>query len=169
MRFAAVTIMLTASALGAGCASTDAELRRELSKERNEALTPVSRADIGAQPAGSPQRAVLLLWRAIQFRDAKSVVPVLEPRPGPRLLSPVEEFVVGGGAVIAQSMTPRILESAGNSARASVVVELVRTESTTDEPSTRTTRPLKLSLVRVGSDWKLRWRAALRQLIAAAT
>lgn len=161
---ALVSVTLTAGALLTGCASTDRELRRELTDERNEGLTIVSRADIAAQPPGSPGRTAMLLWRAVQFRDAKGAVSLLTPEPTGDALASVEEYIAGGGAVIAQERTPEIIDVQRNGRRAVMEVDLQRTRKLANHVTTETSGGLKLDFIRTESGWKLRWREAIRQV-----
>ena len=157
-------IVLTAGALLAGCASTDRELRHELTDERNEGLTIVSRADIAAQPPHSPGRAAMRLWRAVQFRDAKGAVALFAPPPTGDRLASVEEYIAGGGAVIAQERMPRIIEVDRIGRRAVMDVELERTRKLANHVTTETAGRLRLDFIRTESGWKLLWREAIRQV-----
>jgi hypothetical protein len=161
---ALVSVTLTAGALLTGCASTDRELRRELIDERNEGLTIVSRAHIAAQPPGSPGRTAMLLWRAVQFRDAKGAVALLTPEPTGHTLASVEEYIAGGGAVIAQERMPEIIDVHRNGRRAVMDVDLQRTRKLANHATTETSGRLRLDFIRTGSGWKLRWREAIRQV-----
>ena len=49
------------------------------------------------QPPGSPQRAVLRLWRAVQFRNAETALALVSPQPNPKELRGFEDFIVAAG------------------------------------------------------------------------
>jgi hypothetical protein len=153
----------------ASCASTDQELRRELREERTEGLTIVSRADIAAQPPDSPGRAALLLWRAIQFRDAKGTLALLSPQPAGVRRASAEEFIAGGGAVIAQERTPTIIEVDRHGRRAAVEVELKRRRKLANHVTAESAGRLRLAFVRTEWGWKLRWQDAIRQVSRAVS
>jgi hypothetical protein len=160
---------LSGGALLAGCASTDEELRRELRVERTEGLSIVSRADLAAQPPNSPGRTVMVLWRAVQYRDAKGAIALMAPPPPRDSLAAFEKFVGGGGALIAESRTPVVVDvnETGGSARA--IVELLHTRRVSNQVTTASTGRLELDLVETESGWKVRWRSALPQLVQAVS
>jgi hypothetical protein len=160
---------LGGAALVAGCASTDEELRRELRAERTEGLTIVSRADVAAQPANSPGRMVMVLWRAVQYRDAKGAIALLAPRPPRESLPAFEKFVAGGGAVIAESRMPAVIDVKQTGERARVIVELLRTRRVSSQVTTEVTGRLTLDLVKTESGWKVRWRGAVPQIVRAVS
>lgn len=168
-RKAILLAALSGASLVAGCASTDEELRRELRAERTEGLTIVSRADVAAQPANSPGRMVMVLWRAVQYRDAKGAIALLTPQPPRESLPAFEKFVAGGGAVIAESRMPAVIDVKQTGERALVIVELLRTRRVSSQVTTEVTGRLTLDLVRTESGWRVRWRSALPQIVRAVS
>jgi hypothetical protein len=151
-----------AALLTGACGSTDEELRRGLAAEREQVLHVVSGRDVESQPAGSPGRAVMELWRAVQFDDAKTAVSLMAPRPT-RLQRPrTEELVVTFGGVATDSIEPRIVDVIQTGSRARVVVE--RTKQPDGDRMSR----IELELVRTGRDWRVLAERAFGDLLREA-
>ena len=74
-----------------------------------ESMTIVTRAELQREPAGSPARAILRLWRSVQFRDPDDALAQCHPRPTPKELTAFEDFIVGAGGDAACTSKPRIL------------------------------------------------------------
>lgn len=146
--------------VAAGCASDDGELRRELLAERLETQTIITPAEIAAQPPGSPSRAVLVLWRAVQFRNPQAALARVSPQPTREQLKGFEDFIVGTGAQAAAATKPRIVdvEETGSSAR--VDVEFIRHRKVGDRVRATVTGQLAVELVRTGEGWLVLWRKA---------
>jgi hypothetical protein len=144
------------------CGSTDEELRRSLAAERGQVLHVVSRRDIKRQPAGSPGRAVMELWRAVQFDDAKTAVSLMAPRPTRAERPRVEELVVTFGGVATDSVEPRIVDVNQTGRRARVLVERRK------QPTGRRMPPIQVELVRSGREWRVRADRAFRDLLREA-
>jgi hypothetical protein len=153
-----------AALLTTACGSTDAELRRTLAAERGTAIEVVSRAQVERQPPGSPGRAVMELWRAVQFDDPKTAVSLIAPRPTAAELPRTEELVITLGGVVTDSATPRILEVDRTAGGARVTLEILSTDDREHEPARRA----ELKLVRTGSGWRVLAERALGQLLQEA-
>jgi hypothetical protein len=153
-----------AALLTTACGSTDAELRRTLAAERGTAIEVVSRAQVESQPPGSPGRAVMDLWRAVQFDDAKTAVSLIAPRPAAAELPRTEELVIAVGGAVTDSAKPRILEVDRTAGGARVSLEVVSTDDREQEPARRT----ELKLVRTGSGWRVLAEQALGELLQEA-
>ncbi len=160
--------MLAVLALAApGCASSDEDLDRELLAERLETMTIVTRAELASQPPGSPARAILTLWRAVQFRNPEAALARVSPRPTPDQLKGFEDFIVGTGAQAAATTKPKVLDVKENGARADVLVEFIRHRKIGDQVRARATGRLTVQLVRTGAGWLVLWRKAADQLPSA--
>jgi hypothetical protein len=164
-RLAALVAILALAA--PGCASTDKKLHRALLAERVETMTIVTRAELDAQPAGSPQRTVLSLWRAVQFRDAEGALERVSPRPNPDQLKTFEDFIVDIGANAAGVTKPRIVRATQTGRDASVVVEFVRHKKVGDQIRTAVTGTLNVQLVHTRDGWLVLWRKAADQIAGA--
>jgi hypothetical protein len=144
------------------CGSTDEELRRSLATERGQVLPVVSRRDVESQPAGSPARAVIKLWRAVQFDDAKTAVSLLAPRPTRVERPRTEELVVTLGGVATDSVEPRIVAVRQTGRRARVLLER------REQPAGRHMPPIEVELVRSGRDWRVLAEQAFRDVLREA-
>jgi hypothetical protein len=151
-----------AALLIAACGSTDDELRRNLAAERGQVLHVVSRRDIERQPAGSPGRAVMELWRAVQFDDAKTAVSLLAPRPTRAERPRTEELVVTLGGVATDSVEPRIVAVERTGRRARVLVERRK------QPAGRRMPPIEVELVRSDRRWRVLAEQAFRDVLREA-
>jgi hypothetical protein len=163
------SVLLLAMALAGilpciSCATTDTELKRELAAERNEELSIVSRGDLDAHPADSPQRTILTLWRAIQFRDAQGAIALFTPPPTKSQRSGVESFLVGSAAVTAATSTPRFVNVDRTRSRATVVVQSVERKKVGSGVTTSVEPPLRFALARRPSGWKIRWLRLVSRL-----
>jgi hypothetical protein len=153
--------------LAPGCADTDEELRAALRAERARELSIVTRREIASEPPGSPARAVLELWRAVQYRDAQAGIASLTPAP-PRNLRPTfEQFFVSSGATWFSVLSPRIVDVQRRGRIAAVRTEIVRTKRLGRLLERERDATVRLELVNVRGLWKLRWRPALRALAGA--
>lgn len=164
MRLFVLSLALFAAALtGAGCASTDDELRRALKAERDEELSLVSRQDLARFSPGSPERAVMTLWRAIQFRDAKAAVALLVPRPTGPQLPKVESFLAGQAArgAVTSKLVPKRTTRSGD--RAVAHVEIVGRKKVGTRVTASVTGQLRFDLIREASGWKVRWLEFVRR------
>jgi hypothetical protein len=168
MRRRAVILASLALALAvAGCTSTDKDLNRELLAERLETMTIVTPAELAAEPPGSPSRAVLTLWRAVQFRNPEGALEHVSPAPTPGQLKGFEDFIVVTGAQTAATTKPRILDVKENGAHAEVQVEFIRHQKVGDQVRSRSTGRLTVELVRTRGRWLVLWRRAADQIPAA--
>jgi hypothetical protein len=143
-----------------GCASNDKELHRALLAERVETMTIITRAELQAQPAGSPSRAVLSLWRAVQFRDAKGALERVSPKPGRDSLKTFEDFIVDVGANAAGVTKPTIVRATETGNHATVVVEFVRHKKVGDQIRTTVTGTLNVELLHTRRGWLVLWQKA---------
>jgi hypothetical protein len=148
--------------LAGGCASTEADLRRELAAERDEGLNIVSREEVARWPPASPQRAIFRGWRALQFHDAATALSLIDPQPSPSTRPETEETIVGFAAA-AVATKPRIVKVTRDGRRARALIELVGKQRHGDQTVQRVRSRLEVQLVRVASDWRVRV-AATRQL-----
>jgi hypothetical protein len=164
-RLVALVAILALAA--SGCASNDKKLHRALLAERVEALTIVTRAELHAQPAGSPQRAALALWRAVQFRDAEGALALVSPQPSKNQLPGFEDFIVDIGANAAGVTKPRIVSATQTGNHATVVVEFVRHKKVGDQIRTTVTGRLSAPLVHTKAGWLVLWRKAASQITGA--
>jgi hypothetical protein len=147
-----------------GCASSDEDLHRELLRERLETMTIVTRAELNREPPGSPSRAVLRLWRAVQFRDPQAALARVSPQPNKKQLKGFEDFIVGTGALAAATTKPRIVDAKEAGSTAAVLVEFVRHRKVGDQVRSRVTGQLEVELVRSPSGWLVLWRKAADEL-----
>jgi hypothetical protein len=161
-RLAAIAAVVALAATG--CASSDRDLARELQAERTETLTIITRAELDAQPNGSPARAVLSLWRAVQFRNAQGALAQVEPQPTRDQLKPFEEFVVGVGAQTAATAKPVVVNATESGNVAKVTVEFVKYRKVGDEVRTEVTGRLEAELRRISGRWLVLWREAADQI-----
>ena len=164
-RLAALVAIL--ALLAPGCASTDKKLHRAIRAERMETMTIITRAELGAQPAGSPQRAVLSLWHAVQFRDAETALELVSPQPNTEQLRSFEDFIVDVGANAADVTKPTIVSATQNGTHATVVVEFVRHRKVGDQIRTKVTGRLNAQLVHTKAGWLVLWREAADQIAGA--
>jgi hypothetical protein len=160
-------LLVVLALVAQGCASTDAELDRELRAERLETMTIVTRAELARQPPGSSSRAVLMLWRAVQFRNPEDALSHVSPRPTPKQLRDFEDFIVGPGAQVAVVTKPTILDVKQTRGRAEVLVEFIRHRKVGDQVRGRATGRLTVELVRTRAGWLVLWRKAADQLSEA--
>lgn len=165
-RLAAALVAMLALAVP-GCASNDKELHRALLAERMETLTIITRAELRAQPPGSPQRAVLSLWRAVQFRDAEGALARVSPKPGAKQLKSFENFIVDIGGNAASVTKPTIVRTTRNGRHATVVVEFVRNKKVGDQTRASVTGRLDAQLLRTRAGWLVLWRKAADQIVGA--
>jgi hypothetical protein len=157
--------LLAGLALAApGCASTDKDLHRELLAERLETMTIITRAELAGQPPGSPARAVLRLWRAVQFRNPEDALAHVSPQPTPKELENFENFIVASGAEAAATIKPRIVDVNEAGSRAEVRVEFIRHRKVGDQVRSQVTGRLTAELVRGPTGWLVLWRKASDQL-----
>jgi hypothetical protein len=150
-----------------GCATSDKELHRELLAERLETMTIVTRADLAEQPKGSPARTVLLLWRAVQFRNPEDALPRVSPQPTKRQLQGLYAFIVGDGAQAASTIKPRIVGAKRLADRASVTIELIRHKKVGDQVRSAVAGRLDVPLERTDTGWVVLWRQVVDDLLAA--
>jgi hypothetical protein len=147
-----------------GCASSDQELHKDLLAERLETLTIVTRAELNREPPGSPSRAVLRLWRAVQFRNPDDALAHVSPPPKPSELRAFEDFIVAQGAEAAATTKPRIVDVKQSGSHAQVLVEFIRHRKVGDQVRSRVTGRLTADLVRGPTGWLVLWRKASDQL-----
>jgi type IV pilus biogenesis protein CpaD/CtpE len=164
-RFAALVAILALAA--PGCASNDTKLHRALLAERLEAMTIITRAEVEAQPVGSAQRAVLALWRAVQFRDAETALELVSPQPNKDQLRSFEDFIVDIGANAAGVTKPTIVSATQTGDQATVVVEFVRHKKVGDQIRTRVTGRLNAQLVHTRDGWLVLWQKAADEIAGA--
>jgi hypothetical protein len=153
--------LLAVLALAApGCATSDEELHRELLAERLETMTIVTRAELHSQPAGSPSRTVLRVWRAVQFRNPQDALAHVSPQPRQDEIKGFEDFIVSTGGDAAATTKPRILDVKQEGRRAQVLVEFVRNRKVGDQVRSRVTGRLTVQLMRSPAGWLVLWRKA---------
>jgi hypothetical protein len=160
-------ILVVLALVAPGCASSDRELERDLLAERTETMAIVTRAELRRQPPGSPARAVLTLWRAVQFRNPEDALARVSPHPTPRQLSGFEQFIVSTGAQASASTKPRILGSKTSGRHAKVRVEFIRHRKVGDQVRSRVTGRLTIELERTRAGWLVLWRKAADALPTA--
>jgi hypothetical protein len=164
-RLAALVAILALAA--PGCASNDKELHRQLVAERLEPLKIVTRAEIDAQPPGSPARTVLVLWRAVQFRDGEGAIRHISPQPNPQQRASFEDFIAGPGAQVAGPTKPRLLSTSVHGRRAEVLVDLVSYKKVGDKVRPIVVGRLRAQLARSGSGWVVLWRESFDAIAKA--
>jgi hypothetical protein len=152
-----------------GCASSDEDLHRELRAERLETMAIVTRAELNSQPPGSPARAVLRLWRSVQFRNPEDALAHVSPQPNRKELRGFEDFIVAPGADAAATSKPQILDVKQSGARARVRVEFIRHKKVGDQVRSLATGQLTVELVHGRTGWLVLWRKAADELPAAIT
>jgi hypothetical protein len=162
--------LLAVLALAApGCASSDEDLHRELQAERLETLTIITRAELSRQPQGSPARAILVLWRAVQFRDPETALAQVSPQPTPKQLEGFEAFIIGRGAQTAATTKPRILDVKSSGRHAMVLTEFIRHRKVGDQVRSVVTGRLTVPLEHTNAGWLVLWRRVADDLPAAIT
>jgi hypothetical protein len=164
-RRAAILAVLALAA--PACASSDRELHSALLAERLETMTIITRAEVNREPPGSPSRAVLRLWRAVQFRNPVDALAHVSPPPKPKELSNFEGFIVAQGAEAAATTKPRILDVKQSGSHAQVLVEFVRHRKVGDQVRSHVTGRLTAELVHGRTGWLVLWRKASDQLAEA--
>jgi hypothetical protein len=157
-------ILAVLALAGPGCASSDRDLHRELLAERLETMTIITRAELNSEPPGSPSRAVLRLWRAVQFRNPDDALAHVSPQPTPKELRAFEDFIVAQGAEAASTTKPRILDVKQTGSHAQVLVEFIRRRKVGDQVRSRVTGRLTAELVHGRAGWLVLWRKASDQL-----
>jgi hypothetical protein len=162
-------ILLVAALAGAGCASSDEDLRRELLAERLEHYSILTREEVYGQPAGSPGRTILVLWRAVQFRDAQRALALVSPPPRRDQVAEFEGFIVGAGASTAATTKPVVLEATQDGRRAEVLLEFQHRRKVGDRIKTSATGRLRVLLTRGREGWRVLWRPAADKLLAAVS
>jgi hypothetical protein len=167
MRRLAAALVALVALVASGCASNDKELHRALLAERMETLTIITRAELHAQPAGSPQRAVLSLWRAVQFRDAEGALARVSPKPDAKQRKGFEDFIVDIGGNAASVTKPTIVRTKTDGRHATVVVEFVRNKKVGDQTRATVTGRLDAQLVRTRAGWLVLWRKAADRIVGA--
>jgi hypothetical protein len=158
--FATCSGLLLVLVLVSGCANTDEELRDALRAERDRGLSIVTRREIAAEPPRSPSRAVLELWRAVQYRDAQAGMVRLAPPPPKNLRFRFEQFLVGSGANAFAVLKPRIADVQRRGRVAVVRTEIVHTKRFGRLVERELAATVRLELVKAGGLWKLRWGPA---------
>ena len=166
-RSAGILALLALAA--AGCASSDEELHRELLAERLETMAIITPAELNREPPGSPARAVLRLWRSVQFRNPEDALAHVSPQPTRKELRAFEDFVVTTGANTASTSKPTILSVKQSAGRARVRVEFIRHKKVGDQVRSIPTGQLTVELVRGRTGWLVLWHKAADQLPAAIT
>jgi type IV pilus biogenesis protein CpaD/CtpE len=162
-RLAALVALVALAA--SGCASNDRKLHRALLNERMETMTIITRAELSAQPAGSPARTVLALWRAVQFRDAEGALARVSPQPKPKQLTTFENFIVGIGAQAAAQIKPTVVSADTLGDRAVVVVNAVRNKKVGDQVRRTVQGRVRVELVRSATGWRVLWQKAAPQVV----
>jgi hypothetical protein len=147
-----------------GCADSDEELRAALRTERARDLSTVTRREVANEPPGSPSRAVLELWRAVQYRDARTGIARLTPAPLRKHRATFEKFFVYAGANAFGMLKPRIVDVQRRGRIAVVETEIMRTKRLGRLLERERTATVGFEFVNVGGVWKLRWRPALSAL-----
>lgn len=158
--FATCSGLLLGLVLATGCADTDEELREALRAERDRGVSIVTRHEIAAEPPGSPSRAVLELWRAVQYRDAQAGMARLVPLPPKNLRSAFGQFIVGSGADAFAVLKPRIADVERRGRTALVRIQILRTNRLGRFVERELAGTERLELTKTGGLWKLRWRPA---------
>ncbi len=154
-RMVAGAVVFAVAVLGAGgCGgSDDAAVVRQQTLQK--ATNLVSERDIEAQPADSPERAVMMWWRGLQFRDAATVR---------RLFSAAARREIGGGlpetvfldlGPSLQTAKPEVtsVERDGDSARVYVTVR--RNQVVSPKLIRQTLEYLGLTLVEEDGAWRI--------------
>jgi hypothetical protein len=162
-------ILAVLALAAAGCASSDEDLHRELRAERLETMAIVTRAELNREPPGSPARAVLRLWRSVQFRNPEDALAHVSPQPSRKELRGFEDFIVATGADTASTSKPQILSVKQSAGRARVRVEFIRHRKVGDQVRSIPTGQLTVELVRGRTGWLVLWHKAADQLPAAIT
>jgi hypothetical protein len=163
-RLAAVTCAALLALAASSCGSTDEDLRRAVLAEREEILNTLSREEVHAQPLQSPQRAVMSLWRALQFQDPKTAISLLTPQPSRSELPDFEAITLQVGLSYTAKVKPKILDVRRSDKRARVRLELTRREREGTEPVRRVTGSLDVPLVQVGSGWRIEYEPIIERL-----
>jgi hypothetical protein len=169
LRRTGALILLSVALAGAGCASGNDDLQGELLAERQEHYNILTRAEVSAQPAGSPGRAILTLWRAVQFRNPEGALARVSPPPTGDQIDDFEGFIVGAGASAASTTKPEVLDVNRVGRRANVLLEFHRKRKVGDRIKTRMTGRLQVGLVRGPTGWLVLWRPAADKLPAAVS
>jgi hypothetical protein len=150
---------LVSALLAVGCGDTDRDLAGTLAAKRDRALQTLSPEDVAQQPAGSPQRAIVELWRSLQYRDPRAALALVAPRPPRRLRLAVEDFIAASGAQATANARPKILSTRRSGNRAIVWLEVIRNEALGAQGLRRVRHRALAELVKSRSGWRVRVNA----------
>jgi hypothetical protein len=162
---AALLVVLVASSI-VGCASSDQDLQRELSAERNQAVNVVAPEEVGAQPAGSPERAVMELWRAVQFSDAGRALDLIAPPRNEPVSRLAERYLIGTAALTASAKPDRV-RAAIRGSRATALIRVRQRQLQGDRVTSPSIGTFRLELVRMRGDWRVRFTPEVTGLLGA--
>lgn len=169
MRRLGALILLSGALAGVGCASSNDDLQGELLAERQEHYNILTPDEVNGQPAGSPGRAILTLWRAVQFRNPGGALARVSPPPTNDQIDDFEGFIVGAGASAASTTKPAVIDVNQVGSRANVLLEFHRKRKVGDRIKTLMTGRLQVGLVRGPTGWLVLWRPAADKLPAAVS
>jgi hypothetical protein len=151
MRAKKLSVLLLATLALASCGGQD---RSGELTTNTKALQIVSPADVGRQPVGSPQRAVLRWWRQMQFRNISQSLAAFTPGARAQLQRQ------GYGALLfedfgpwAQRTRPRIVSAETPKGHADVELELTVTDPVGLDLVRRSKQYAGITLDRAGPRW----------------
>lgn len=116
----------------------------------------VTPATIAAQPAGSPQRALMAWWRDVQFVDQIGYLDGLAPQVAGREL---QQNVAGLYlALLSSQLQPArlaIVSVQQHDKSATVYSNIVTRQAIGNERYVTTTRPQAFAMAQIGGQWRL--------------
>ena len=144
--------------------ATDSDTRTKAASPRQDAPEPVflEQDDLSAHEANTPERAVLDLWFAIQYRDMLTAYDLMAKEfreEFAQSLPHFSEFVMADYP--RWRATPRILFSRATSDGRRMVAVAYR------RPDTKSRERFAMTFVREGGAWKLAYDFYLAQRLAA--
>ncbi|HVF77398.1 MAG TPA: hypothetical protein VNA28_03795 [Solirubrobacteraceae bacterium] len=150
-----VAVALSASCVSLAACGKDSPAPVARQQTFESALRLVTERDIRATPPGSPQRAVIRWWRALQFRDTTTVSELFSTQArrtiGP-LLSEITFLDLGPSL---QTSLPRFDDLAVRGNTALVYMRILRNEVLSPKIIRRSTEHLGLSLVKERGFWRI--------------
>jgi hypothetical protein len=125
--------------------------------ERRKERRAISASVIRSEPPASPERAALMWWRDVQFRNAPGALTRYAPEAGVELDQLERQIAVGVSSFVG---VPRIVEVTGKG-------DLVTVYLTVSPPgSSAPPRNLSLNLRQIDGEWLLRDNSLMQQAVA---
>ena len=122
-------------------------------------------SDIRKFPKGSPERVLLRWWRQIQFNNAGGAVGFYDESAGVEVDELVRQLPKASAVFRGR---PVIQDLDRNDERASVYLVVRQEAKTPDGDEVEIQRPVSITLLRVGDEWKIANNLFIEQLVAQA-